>query len=221
LVQQKNRKKVLDALLALAAERPWRDVTLEGIAERAGVALPALRASYDGRLSVLADFVRAVDEEVLERIDPALAQEAVRERLFDILFSRLEALAPHKQAIRNLARSALGDPLLALELNRLTTISMSWMMSAAGIPSTGARGLAGAQALAMLWARVLRVWVDDDDAGHARTMAELDKRLREAERAAMRLNSFGDFLGRLRPPRGRRSAPEPAEEGDVAEGHPS
>ena len=39
-----------------------------------------------------------------------------------------------------------------------------------------------AQGLALVWARVMRVWLDDEDPGLARTMAALDKRLREAER---------------------------------------
>ena len=47
---------------------------------------------------------------------------------------------------------------------------------------TAARGVFRAQGLALVWARVMRVWLDDDDPGLARTMAALDKRLREAER---------------------------------------
>lgn len=218
MVQQKTRKKIIDALMALAAERPWEDVTLEALAERAALPLATLRAAFDGRLAVLAEFVRALDEEVLSRIDPDLAHEAVRERLFDVLFSRFEALGPHKPALRHLASAAFRDPLLALELNRLTTNSMAWMLTAAGIPATGGRGLVRAQALALVWARVMRVWLDDDDPGLAKTMAALDKRLREAERVAMRLG----WLGRLTAnARRRNDAAEPAVDNDLAEGHPS
>jgi AcrR family transcriptional regulator len=225
VVQQKTRKKIVDALMALAAERRWEDVTLEALAERAEVPLATLRAAFDTRLSVLAEFVRGVDEEVLGKIDPGLAQEAPRERLFDVLFSRFEALAPHKQAIRNLAKAALRDPLLALELNQLTTTSMAWMLTAAGIPSTGGRGLMRAQALALVWARVMRVWIDDDDPGLARTMAALDKRLREAERAAVQFDRFGGLARRMRRARPRRRGGDPDDagdgDGDLAEGHPS
>jgi hypothetical protein len=223
LVQQKTRRRIVDALMALTAERKWQDVTLEALAECAEVPLAALRGAYDGRLSVLADFVRSIDEDVLAKVDPGLAQEAPRERLFDVLFSRFEALTPYKEAIRNLARSAFGDPLLALELNRLTTTSMGWMMAAAGIPAEGGRGLMRAQALALVWARVMRVWLDDDDPGHARTMAALDKRLREAERAAMQLDWLDRLVSRGRRFRSRRGGgdPEPGAAGDLAEGHPS
>ncbi|MGH6924892.1 MAG: TetR/AcrR family transcriptional regulator [Propylenella sp.] len=221
MAQPKTRKKIVDALMALAAERRWEDVTLEALAERAEVPLATLRDSFDSRGAVLAEFVRGVDEEVLSRIDPALAEEAPRERLFDVLFSRFEILAPHTQAIRNLARAALRDPLLALELNRLTTLSMAWMLTAAGIPSTGGRGLLRAQALALVWVRVMRAWLDDDDPGHARTMAALDKRLREAESAAVQFDRLTGIVSRVRRARPRRRGSEPREEGDIAEGHPS
>src|SRR5262245_38182420 len=104
MAKPKPQQKIVDALMALAAERSWDEVTLEAVAERAAVTLAALRASYDGRLAILADFVRSVDETVLAGIDPSLATESPRERLFDLLFARFEALAPHKQAIRNLGR---------------------------------------------------------------------------------------------------------------------
>lgn len=215
----KPRDKILDALMALAAERPWEEVTLEALAERAGVTLASLRAAYDGRLAVLADYVRSVDEKVLAGIDPELANEPPREKLFDQLFARLEMHAPHKQAIHNLGRAARRDPLFALELNRIVATSMVWMLAASGIPAEGARGMMRAQALALIWARVLRVWLSDDDPGLAKTMAALDKHLREAERAAKRL----DWLKQcLRP--NARSAPREAGGGnglDLPEGHPT
>ncbi len=222
MVQQRTRKKIVDTLMALTAERGWSDVTLEDIAGRAGVSLAALRAAYDGRAAVLEDFFRMADEQVLEKVDPGLAQEVQRERLFDVLFSRFEVLAPHKQAMRSLMRAAFADPLLAIELNRMATTSMAWMLTAAGIPAAGARGLIRAQAMAIVWARVMRVWLDDDDPGLARTMAALDKRLREAERAAMGINRLERLVGAARRPRSRRDdAKPPEEEGDLAEGRPT
>jgi AcrR family transcriptional regulator len=221
LVQPKLRNRIIDALMALAAERAWGEVTLPALAERAGLSLAALRGAYDGRMSVFADFVRRVDEQVLAAIDRDLAGEAPRERLFDVLFSRFEALAPHKQAIRNLATAARRDPLLALELNRIATASMAWMLTGAGISATGGAGLFRAQGLALVWARVMRVWLDDPDPGLARTMAELDRRLRQAERAVIRLDRLSRVLHRARPGRPRTANGRATDDADVAEGHPS
>jgi AcrR family transcriptional regulator len=214
------RDKIIDALLSLAAERPFEEVTLAALGERAGVTLAVLRESYDGRVAVLADYIRQVDERVLAGVDPALAGEAPRERLFDVLFSRFEAHVAHKPAIRSIVRAARRDPFFALELNRIVTTSMGWMLAAAGISSTGGRGLVRVQGLAIVWAQVMRVWLDDEDAGLARTMAALDKRLREAERMVLRL----DCLERIVCRRGRSHKPQPdvrAADGDLAEGHPT
>ena len=216
----KPRDRIVDALMQLAAEQPFEEVTLSKLAERAGVSLAQIREAHDGRVSVLAEYLRHVDERVLAGVDSGMAEESPRERLFDVLFARFEAHAPHRQAIRSIVRAARRDPLLALELNRLVATSMGWMLAAAGIASTGARGLVRAQALALVWARVMRVWLHDEDAGLAKTMAALDKRLREAERMIMRIDRVERIFRRCTrsasPP--RKAAPE---NGDIAEAHPT
>jgi AcrR family transcriptional regulator len=214
----KPRDKVVEALLALSGERPFDQVTLAALAERAGVTLAEIRENYDGRLAVLADYIRQVDERVLAGIDPALASEGPRERLFDILFARLEAHGSHKAAIKSIVRAARRDPLLALELNRIVATSMAWMLAGAGISSTGGRGLFRAQGLALVWARVMRVWLHDDEPGLAPTMAALDKRLREAERMVIRLQRLERCLPKRRHSSRHRDA---SSDGDIAEGHPT
>ena len=213
------RQKIIDAVMALAAERRWDEVTLEAVAERAGVTLAELRGEFDGRLSMLADFIRSVDEKALSGIDGELAREAPRERLFDLLFARFEALAPHRQAVCNLGRAARRDPCLALELNMIATRSMVWMLSASGIAAQGVRGALRAQALALIWARVLRVWLTDDDPALSRTMAALDKHLREAERAAIRLDDLKRCA--CRPFQKRSRARGSGGATDLSEAHPS
>jgi hypothetical protein len=111
-----------------------------------------------------------------------MAEEPPRERLFDVLMRRLEALAPHKAAVRSLGHAARSDPALALCVNGLTARSMAWMLTAAGISSSGLRGVIRAQGMACLYASVLRTWVNDDDPGLARTLAALDRELARGAR---------------------------------------
>ena len=56
------------------------------------------------------------------------------------------------------------------------------MLTAADIGAAGPRGFVRAQGLALLFASVLRTWVDDDDPGLARTMAALDRALARGQR---------------------------------------
>jgi hypothetical protein len=88
---------------------------------------------------------------------------------------RLDVMAPHKNAVRSLLRSARRNPPLALALNAIAVRSQQWMLAAANIDSSGPRGMLRAQGLAVFYAQVLRVWIDDDDPGLARTMAALDR----------------------------------------------
>ena len=172
-----NREKIIDALMELLAGERIEDIGFGAIARRAGLSLAECRAEFRSVLTVLAAYTKDIDRKVLSGGDTDTAEEPPRERLFDILMRRLEALAPHKAAIRSLARSAARDPALAFALNGLTVRSMQWMLTAADIGAAGPRGILRGQGLALLYASVMRTWLDDDDPGLARTMAALDRAL--------------------------------------------
>jgi hypothetical protein len=59
---------------------------------------------------------------------------------------------------------------------------MQWMLTAADISAAGPQGIMRGQGLALLYASVLRTWLDDDDPGLARTMAALDRALARGAR---------------------------------------
>ena len=141
------------------------------IASDAGLSLADLRAEFASTLAILAAHIKEIDRAGAGRQDADMAEESPRERLFDVLMRRLEILAPHKEAVRSLLRSAARNPGLALALNGLAVRSQQWMLTAADIGASGPKGMLRAQGLALLFANVLRTWVDDDDDGpcpHAR-----------------------------------------------------
>ena len=112
-------------------------------------------------------------------------EESPRERLFDVLMRRLELLAPHKEAVRSLLRSARRNPPLALALNGHGGALAAMDADRRRHRRVAARkGMVRAQGLALLFAHVLRTWVDDDDPGLARTLAALDRELARGQRWA-------------------------------------
>ncbi len=177
-----ERERIIDAFMKLLAEKPIEQIGFAEIAREAGVSLSALRESFGSALAILAAHMKAIDRAVLAGGDADVAGEPPRERLFDVLMRRLDVLEPHKAAVRSLMRSAMRDPPLALALNGLAVRSQQWMLTAADIGAAGPRGMLRAQGLAVLFASVLRTWVDDDDPGHARTMAALDRALARGQR---------------------------------------
>jgi AcrR family transcriptional regulator len=191
------RERILQAFMALLAEQPIERLGLADIASRAGVSLAELRAEFASPLAILAAHVKETDRQVLAGIDRDMDEESPRERLFDVLMRRLELLDPHKQAVRSLIRSARLNPGLAFALNGLAVRSQQWMLTAAGIGAAGPKGTVRAQGLALLFANVLRTWVDDDDEGHARTLAALDRELSRGQRFAGLLDDLFAIPERL------------------------
>ncbi len=177
-----ERAKAIDALMALLAEQSFEQIGLAEVAGRAGLKLSQLRAEFGSVLAIFAAHVKDIDRAVLAGGDADMTEEPPRERLFDVLMRRLEALAPYKEAVRSVMRSARRNPGLGLALNAMAVRSQSWMLEAAGIGAHGPRGALRAQGAALMFARVLSVWVDDEEEGLDRTMAALDRGLASAER---------------------------------------
>ncbi|MCZ7658251.1 MAG: TetR/AcrR family transcriptional regulator [Xanthobacteraceae bacterium] len=212
-----DREKIIDAFMALLAEKPIEVIGFGEIAARAGVPLTQCRAEFGSVLAVLAAHAKAIDRAVLAGGDGDMTEEPPRERLFDVLMRRIEALAPHKAAMRSLIRSTLRNPGLALAVNPIAVRSQSWMLTAADIDAAGPRGMVRAQGLACLFASVLRTWADDEDPGMARTMAALDRALASGQRWSGWLDDLCRLSPtRCRPRRSRRPADREGDEPVVA-----
>jgi AcrR family transcriptional regulator len=193
-----NRDKAIASFMSLLAEHRFEQIGLSQIASDAKLSLADLRAEFASTLSILAAHIKEIDREVLAGIDADMAEESPRERLFDVLMRRLEILEPHKEAVRSLLRSASCNPGLALALNGLAVRSQQWMLTAADIGASGPKGMLRAQGLALLFANVLRTWVDDDDDGHAKTLAALDRELARGQRFAGMLDELCKLPERAR-----------------------
>ncbi len=214
-----DRDKAVDALMALLAEHSFAEIGLAEVAGRAGIKLSQLRAEFGSTLAILAAHIKDIDRIVLAGGDADMAEENPRDRLFDVLMCRLEALAPYKASTRSLMRSARRNAGLALALNALATRSQRWMLEAAGIGAHGPKGALRAQGAALMFARVLAVWVNDEEEGLDRTMAALDRGLASAERWSGFLDDLMCIPAAIcRGPRRRRRAPidEGAAEADAA-----
>ena len=197
-------KLVVDAALELAAERGWRHVALADIAAEAGVKLADVHAHYRTRSAILAAFRRRIDARVLTAVDGKGEGETARDRLFEVIMARFDALAPYKAGVESILRDSACDPLAVACGAPALMCSMAWMLEAAGIPSAGPGGRLRAKGLAVLYAATLRVWLADDTPDLARTMAALDRNLVRAERLARLVW------------RDRRTAPPPEPEPEAA-----
>lgn len=192
------RDRIVEALMELAAEREWDDFGIADVSQRAGISLADFRDAFPSKGAALAAFSRKIDRVVLASSGTALADESTRERLFDVLMRRLDALAPYKLGLQSVAEWVRRDPLAAAALNGVATNSMRFMLVAAGIEAEGGTGAIKLQGLVLAWARVLDVWFEDEDPGLARTMAALDKEIARGETWVARVEDLDRLISPLR-----------------------
>ncbi|GJE16157.1 TetR/AcrR family transcriptional regulator [Methylobacterium marchantiae] len=180
--QQSPREAAVEALMRLAAVQPWNDIEIGDIAREAGLSLAEFRELFPSKGAVLGGLSRIIDRKVLEGDSSDLAEEPTRERLFDVLMRRLDAMTPYKDALRRISYALRGDPLSLVALNGVALNSHRFMLAAAGIDTEGPLGRIKLQGVVIAFARTVEVWLDDDDPALARTMARLDKEIRNGER---------------------------------------
>jgi AcrR family transcriptional regulator len=193
-----KRIAIVEALMGLAAERRWEDISLTDVAERAGLTLSEFRDHFPSKGAVLAAFSRMIDKQVLDGTAEDLLGEPAKERLFDVLMRRLDAMAPYREGLRGVLEWARRDPISAAALNQVALNSMRFMLEAADISSEGSMGNVKLQGLVLAWTRILSVWLDDEDQDGARTMAALDRELTRGQMLAARVDDLGRLAAPLR-----------------------
>jgi len=174
---------IIDAAMTLAGTNGWRRTGLADIAAEAGLSLAELYGRFRSKGAILDAFVQRIDRETLAGADKIASDDttSVRDRLFDLIMRRFDALAPHKAAVASLARDLPASPMAALCTGGRLCRSMAWMASVAGVSTSGPLGLLRIKGLVAVYLYVMRVWLHDDSDDHAKTMSALDAALRRAE----------------------------------------
>lgn len=183
------RRRVIDAAFDLALEHGWRDLSLAEIAEAAGLPLSEVYPLFPSKQAILDGFSREVDAAMLAEGSEGLDSPA-RDRLFDMVMRRFDALQPYKGALGVILQDQLRDPMAACcGLGRLGR-SMAATLEAAGFSTTGCRGVLRVKGLSAIYLSTVRVWLRDDSEDMAATMAHLDKQLARVDSLVGRLKSY-------------------------------
>ena len=174
--------RIIDAALAQVASEGWPHLSLAAIADAADLPLLRVYRAFGSKQEILRGLYRRVDEAALAELPPSEPAERPRDRLFDLLMRRFDALQPYKPAIKVLQRELPGDPVSILCAGASLLRSMRWMLEATDISTGGLRGTLAVNFTAAAYLSTMRVWRRDDSPDLARTMAALDARLRRIER---------------------------------------
>lgn len=182
--KQSEDVDLLAQAFALLAERGWRGFSVTELARRTDRTLAQVQELLPYRAALLVRLTRRLDAQMLDIKAAELDGLSPRERVFELIMRRFDAMAPFKDGLRVLARQAPGDPgLIGVALCNLRRVTGS-LLDAAETGDPALVQAIGRKVLGSIYVRVFNVWLDDDTSDLARTLAELDKRLQQAERLA-------------------------------------
>ena len=173
----------LDAFLGLIAEKGFAAVSLRDVAAGASLGLAELYRLYPDKVALVSAFMARIDRAVLAgtqaELDP---EETARDRLFDVMMRRYDAMRPYREALAAIRQAAARDPVMAVALGPALRRSMALMLEAAAVPSDGFAGALRQNGLLAIHYAVSRTFDRDETTDLSKTMAALDSRLKVAER---------------------------------------
>lgn len=189
------KDRVLVAAFGHAAFDGWTRKMLHAAAETAGISVgDAARLFPQGPASLLAWADDWADRQMLAAVPPAqLAGMKLRAKVAALIRGRLEALSPHREAIRRAipARTLTGDVGSAAR-GFARTLDVIW--EAAGLPWETDDKVARVTrriSLGGVLSSVTLFWLNDGSEHHAASWAFLDRRLDDVMR-------LGRLTGKLR-----------------------
>jgi AcrR family transcriptional regulator len=177
---ESESQKLIDAAFDMVTESRWGRLALADVAERAGVELAQAFTLFPSKMNLLVAMLTSTDQAMLAG-GPADPGESPRDRVFDVLMRRFDALQARRGAIVAILRELPSDPVSALGLLPGFVRSLTWSLEAAGVPASGVLGLIRTQGLALVFLNGLRVWMNDETPDMAHTMVAVDKALKEID----------------------------------------
>src|SRR5437588_12309881 len=94
-----DRDRIVEAAMRLIGQEGWRRLSMAAVAAEAGLSILAVYRAFRSKPAILCAFARRIDETVLATPLEAEADERPRDRIFDLLMRRFDALQPYKEAL--------------------------------------------------------------------------------------------------------------------------
>lgn len=200
------RERILDAALPHVPFDGWSLRAMRRGAESLGEDIAvAQRAFPDGAVDMVRLYSRMLDRRLAEALaGQDLDQLRVRERVAAGVATRLELMAPHREAVRR-ALTVLALPLNAPAGVRCLYDTVDLIWRAAGDTATDWNFYTKRTLLAGVYSSTVLYWLDDKSEDFSDTRAFLERRIDDAMRLPRALASLVRFPACFsRPARGYR-----------------
>ncbi|NBO19364.1 MAG: COQ9 family protein [Proteobacteria bacterium] len=178
--KQKAAADILASALPLIPFDGWNQPTLAKAAQAAGYKrTDAIRVFPGGAINAVDTYFRLTDEEMTRRLqDYNLDSMKIRARITLALRLKLEALAPHREAVRR-ALALQAMPLYCTHALRSVTHTVDAMWRGIGDTSSDFNYYTKRLTLAAVFSSTLVYFLEDNSPGFANTHAFLDRRIED------------------------------------------
>jgi ubiquinone biosynthesis protein COQ9 len=204
------RDALAGPLAANAAFDGWNARAVRAAADSLGIDHGVAELAFDGPVAMIDAWFASIDARMAERLPPEkLAAMKIRERITALVETRLELLAPNREALRRAAA------ILAMPQNAARAAALGWraadtMWRLAGDTATDYNHYSKRAILGSVYAATVAVFLQDESEGWTDTRAFLGRRIEGVMRFekakaqwlgrdSHRL-SLSRFIGRLRYP---------------------
>ena len=178
------RSKIIKAALKCASEVRWKKVSLLMIAEEVDLPLAEIYKHFPSKLAVVGALLERSTDLIFSRDEPYSSNEPVHDRLLDNILKRFEILEEDKQAIVSIVKDTKFDPLANLFLAPKLFNSMAQTLEKSGINSFGLVGMMRIKGVTVIYLMAFNIWMHDNSPDLEKTMAFLDRRLKQAVQIA-------------------------------------
>lgn len=168
--------------MALAATKRWRSITLTDIAAAAELSLAELYSVAPDKHVLLRRALDQVNRQMLDEdygFDDSLS---VRDRLFDVLMTRFEALKDWRSGLECVSESR--DPSALKVLFKNNKSALTWALELSGANRGRSGDSAQLAGLIALHDPVIRAFMRDETDDLSHTLRVLDEQLNKAQRWA-------------------------------------
>lgn len=194
-----------------AAFDGWNARAVDSAAAQIGIDPAQARLAFPKDQAAMVDsYIQGIDSAMEARFTPErIAAMKIRDRIRELIWFRLETMAPAREAVRT------GLSILAMPHNLPLALKAGWrsadlMWRIAGDDSTDYNHYTKRLILSGVYGSTLLAWLDDESEGWSETRAFLDRRLADVMRfekwkagwagSDLHRPSLTRFLGRLRYP---------------------
>lgn len=182
-----------EAALTLCAEQAWHEISLSSLCQKSGVTLSACAQAGITLFMVASHLDHKLDQAMLEAATDLEADAPSRDRLFDVVMARFDAMQDNRAAWVSILTSDTQEPAAALARATRRLRTSAWALEAVGVSTTSLKAAARVMGLARRLRQVEGFWLKDD-ADLSKTMAGLDQSLRESEQWLARGEKLAEFF---------------------------